>query len=260
MDNMRTTAIIIPCYNEEKRLKIKEFLRYLKKYSWLNFIFVDDASTDKTMDHIMILKDRFADRVHCINLEVNSGKANAVWQGFKKAFQIGFENIGYWDADLSTPLSTIEKMCKELLKPDIVMVFGSRVRLLNRHIERKTIRHYLGRLFATAASLVLGLPIYDTQCGAKIFKNNNELRRIFNKPFITSWIFDVEIFSRFILLNKYYSTKSLAEIAIELPLQEWYDVAGSKLNFLDFLIAAYELFKISIILHRPPNFPYDEEC
>ncbi|MBI9082568.1 MAG: hypothetical protein JEZ11_03150 [Desulfobacterales bacterium] len=122
---------------------------------------------------------------------------------------MGFENIGYWDADLSTPLSALEQMCQKLSPPEVVMVFGSRVRLLDRNIERKAIRHYLGRLFATFASIVIELPIYDTQCGAKIFKNNNNLQRVFSKPFSTSWVFDVEIFDRFALLQKHEGVDSL---------------------------------------------------
>lgn len=256
---MRTAAIIIPCFNEEKRFKADEFAYNVKKHAWLHFIFVNDGSTDGTMALIKALSDLCVGQIHYIDLGNNSGKAKAVWHGFQKAFDMGYENIGYWDADLATPLTAVEQMCEQLSKPEAVMVFGSRVRLLGRNIERKAIRHYLGRLFATAASLVIGLPIYDTQCGAKIFKNNVNLKRVFGKPFSTSWIFDVEIFARLTLLQKHEGATSLTRTAIEYPLQEWYDVPGSKLNLWDFFQAAYELTKIGFFLHCPRRFRRSQE-
>ena len=251
---MRTTAIIIPCFNEERRLKIEEFAYNVKRHVWLHCIFVNDGSTDGTMARIKALSALYAEQIHYIDLGNNFGKAKAVWHGFQKAFDMGYENIGYWDADLSTPLSAVEQMCEQLSMPEVVMVFGSRVRLLHRHIERKAVRHYLGRLFATVASLVIGLSIYDTQCGAKIFKNNINLQRVFSKPFSTSWVFDVEIFARFTLLQKHDGVTSLARTAIEYPLQEWHDVPGSKLNLWDFFKAAYELTTIGFFLHCPRGF------
>jgi len=248
---MRATAIIIPCFNEEKRLKVEEFAFHVKQHAWLHFIFVNDGSTDGTMERIKALSDVCAGQIHHIDLRSNVGKARAVWQGFQKAFEMGYENIGYWDADLSTPLSALEPMREQLSMPDVVMVFGSRVRLMHLHIERKAIRHYLGRLFATAASLVIGLPIYDTQCGAKIFKNNDHLHRVFHKPFSADWAFDVEIFARFTLLQKQDGTAPLPKIAIEHPLPEWRDVPGSKLNLWDFFKAACDLTKIGFLLHCP---------
>jgi glycosyltransferase involved in cell wall biosynthesis len=248
---MRATAIIIPCFNEERRLKVEEFACNVKRHVWLHFIFVNDGSTDGTMARIKALSSLYTRQIHYIDLGKNFGKAKAVWHGFQKAFDMGYENIGYWDADLSTPLSAVEQMREQLSRPEVVMVFGSRVRLLHLHIERKAVRHYLGRLFATVASLVIGLPVYDTQCGAKIFKNNINLQRVFSKPFSTSWAFDVEIFARFILLQKHDGITSLLETAVEHPLEEWRDVPGSKLNLWDFFKVAYELTKIGFFLYFP---------
>src|SRR5437762_2862299 len=85
---------------------------------------------------------------------------------------------------------------------DVSFVFVDRVKLLGRNIQRSLIRHYCGRVFATVASLALGVDVYDTQCGAKIFRATPEMRQIFATPFRSQWIFDVEILSRYLAANR----------------------------------------------------------
>jgi hypothetical protein len=181
----------------------------------------------------------------------NVGKAEAVRKGFVFAFERNFENIGYWDADLATPLEMIPKFCEILESTGKRMVIGSRVRLLGRNVQRRAIRHYLGRLFATCASIILGLPVYDTQCGAKLFKNTEELRMVFKKPFRVKWTFDVEIFARFILFESFMDSTPLAEFSVEYPLDVWIDIPGSKIKMGDFFVGAFELLKIFYFLRWP---------
>jgi hypothetical protein len=124
------------------------------------------------------------------------------------------------------------------------IVVGARVMLLGRAIRRRPMRHYVGRVFATAASLTLGLPIYDTQCGAKLFRVSSRLRRVLAQPFTATWAFDVELIARFGSLGGRYSADALRDLVYELPLNEWTDVSGSKVRPRDFVRAMVDLGRI----------------
>lgn len=250
MGVMQKTAIVIPCYNEENRLDIQAFLDFANGNENIHFVMVNDGSSDGTWDLLTTLADQH-NRFVPINLKTNSGKAEAVRIGFNKAFTLNYDNIGYWDADLATPLDEIINFINLIKSPEKNMVFGSRIRLLGRSIERKAARHYLGRLFATVASLILQITIYDTQCGAKLFRNTRDLQIVFSKPFTTTWIFDVEIIARIKLLNRYFNNQPLDQTAVEHPLNKWFDVPGSKLNTGDFFKAAAELFTVWKFISLP---------
>jgi hypothetical protein len=152
---------------------------------------------------------------------------------------------GYWDADLATPLEAIPRFQSVLKeRPELLLVMGSRVALLGRQIRRRWRRHLLGRLFATAASFVLGLPVYDTQCGAKLFRVTAETAELFRNPFNARWIFDVEILSRLVGLARLDGADDAVNVVYEYPLERWQEMGGSRLKFFDFVIAAKDLLGI----------------
>jgi dolichyl-phosphate beta-glucosyltransferase len=166
----------------------------------------------------------------------NTGKAEAVRQGGLRAFAAGSDCVGYWDADWATPLKAISALCDLLdTKPDLLIVFGARVRLLGRIIARRAVRHYLGRGFAMAASLALGMAIYDTQHGAKLFRASPAVQSLFHQRFVTRWLCDVEILARWIHVCRTTPLRPMEEIVYEIPLKEWHDVAGAKVRPSDFL-------------------------
>jgi len=237
-------VIVVPCYNEAGRLQPQRFFEFLAQDHLVNFLFVNDGSRDETLHVLELLREKYPDRICVLDKQLNGGKAEAVRSGMLTAINHHAAVAGYWDADLATPLEVIPQLAARLADdPKLEMVFGSRVRLLGHAIHRKTLRHYLGRCFATGVSIVLGLPIYDTQCGAKLFRVTPALRFILASPFQSRWIFDVEVIARFLAFH--HGDRSFAFQAIyESPLPRWEDVAGSKVRPTDFFVAFYELMKI----------------
>jgi hypothetical protein len=139
---------------------------------------------------------------------------------------------------------------------NIQIVIGSRVKLLGRQIERRPARHYLGRVFATAVSVTLGLAIYDSQCGAKIFRVSQPIKDLFTTPFVSRWIFDVEIIARLIKSTRADQVCRPEKAIYELPLLEWRDVRGSKVKGTDFVKAALELIRIYYCYVRTSELPF----
>ena len=252
--NRCTCTIVVPCYNEAHRFQSRSFLEFLALNHPVRFLFVNDGSTDGTLTllesmHREAAQHGYSDRIAILHKPQNAGKAEAIRDGMNAAL-LASENdvthaceyVGFWDADLATPLAAIPQLLNQLAaRPHLQMIFGSRVRLLGRTIRRNPARHYLGRAFATVASLTLSLPIYDTQCGAKIFKAMPDLAPVLAQPFLSRWIFDVEIVARYIQLR---GREFCFHSIYEFPLDAWEDVGGSKLRSFDFFYAAFDIFRI----------------
>jgi dolichyl-phosphate beta-glucosyltransferase len=127
--------------------------------------------------------------------------------------------------------------------PAIQWVFGARVNLLGRRIHRRPVRQYLGRVFATVVSTLLRLPVYDTQCGAKLFRATADLNEVLETPFGSRWVFDVEMIARLLHLHGRNVDRVRATI-YEFPLHAWEDIAGSKVRSGDFVKAIREVLAI----------------
>ncbi len=242
---MQKAIVVVPCYNEEKRLKEREFLPLLEREG-VELLFVDDGSSDGTKQLVQTIQRHGGARVHVLLLPHNGGKAEAVRQGMLRALELGADVVAYMDADASTPASEMLRLLEVMSERDVDVVMGARVQMLGNDVRRHRWRHYLGRVFATTASLMLHLPVYDTQCGAKVFRDTPSLRASVRDPFHSSWVFDVELLGRLITGD----VRLERERFVEIPLAEWYDVAGSKLGLLSMVRSGAELFAVGARLHR----------
>lgn len=236
-----TMVVVIPCYNEENRLGIEEYQQIIDQYKDIAILFVNDGSTDKTSH---VLKDMVEknDRVFCLDRQNNKGKAETVREGVLYAFSnLETQTVAFYDADLATPFSDLVKMRDCLLEDEKCMVVGCRFKRLGGAVYRRYIRFFLGRIFATCAANVLHLPVYDTQCGAKVF-HRDVVSTMFNESFVSKWLFDIELFARIVIEHGY---DMAIDKIVEYPLSAWTDVGGSKLKFKDVVKQPYNLFLIN---------------
>ena len=234
--------LVVPCYNEEKRLDTEAFRAFALDSPDISFLFVNDGSRDGTLRLLQSMRDSDPRRFDVLDLERNGGKAEAVRRGILAALDRKPDITGFWDADLATPLAQIPGFLQIFdTRPEIEVVFGARVRLLGRDISRHESRHYIGRVGATLISHTLGLAVYDTQCGAKMFRADDILRSVFGRPFLSRWIFDVEILARYIELQ---GRDAVTREVYEYPVTAWREVGGSKVKSTDFIRALRDLWKI----------------
>lgn len=236
-------CVVIPCFNEERRLRGDEMLEFLHEHAHVTICFVDDGSTDGTRATIDAIRNRAPNAMLVLDLPRNNGKAEAVRQGVLYAASLNrFTLIGYWDADMSTPLRELTGMLRVFDDdPKCALTMGARIMRLGSTIRRSPVRHYFGRVFATSASLLLNLPVYDSQCGAKVVRSEL-VEGLFREPFLTRWLFDVEILAR---LRNRIGRASLLDSVTEVPLKMWTDIGGSKLRATHVARVPIELLKIA---------------
>ena len=231
---MPSCCIIIPCFNEEKRLRPDAFYQHILQNSSHRLLFIDDHSTDKTANALLNIKQGNEEHIDILTNEKTLGKAETVRKGMLYALKYKCDYFSYLDADLSAPLSTISNLMEVLEnEKQYCIAFASRLKGKGKTIERSILRQYLGRIFTRYIDGILHLGFYDTQCGAKVFQSAI-VEKAFNTPFVTKWFFDIEI-----------ALKAGKEVIVEVPIKKWIDYGYSTLNLRDYLTAPLEILKIS---------------
>ncbi len=234
------TSIIIPCYNEAARLDVNSFIEFALQEKHVKLVFIDDGSKDTTIQVLTNILKAVPDRVDVLIMKKNQGKAEAVRHGLNFAAKRGDDLIAFLDADLATPLNAILdfiSVAKRL--PEIDVVFGSRCGGMGRRVYRKIYRKGISLICAFLGRLATGLPIRDTQCGAKLFRNNTAFRRSLSEPFKAGWLFDIELFLRI-------SDPSLSQKKrfFEFPVIQWTEIPGSKIKVRDIFKSGLKMLNL----------------
>jgi len=226
-------SIVIPAYNEEKRIKNTVFKigDYLAKQNYdYEIIVVNDGSIDKTADVVEEMKLRVANLV-IINNQKNHGKGFVVRQGLLNSRG---EYRLFLDADGSTSIEEIEKFLPHIKQGHDIVIASRAINGANIISAQHWSRKILGGIYRLVTKLFSGLwGFYDTQCGFKLFSAKS-VKDVFSRCKINGWSFDVE--ALLIAVKLGYSIK-------EVPIN-WSDSPGTKVNIKGMIKAVFDLLKI----------------
>ncbi len=236
-------GVVIPCYNEAERLSGTEFQDFARKNLGYRLCFVNDGSTDDTLKVLKELQKGNEAHISILDCAKNGGKAEAVRQGILYlTHDAQLDYIGYLDADLSTDFLDFDDLVKTLEHSDFKIVSGSRIARMGANITKESARKIISKTINLIIQKILGMPFKDTQCGAKIMRRE-VAENMFNKKFITRWLFDVEIFMR---MRRFYGKQKVQHLICEQPLKRWIHADGSKLSMKDSVKIVGQLAQIAL--------------
>jgi glycosyltransferase involved in cell wall biosynthesis len=211
----RSISIIIPAYNEEKRLRgtLDTVNRYLGATAWefAEIVVVNDGSRDRTAEAGRAAGARVVEN------QGNRGKGYSVRHGVMEA-------KGEWllvsDADLSAPIEELEKLWRAADGAAAEGAIGSRA--IDRSligVHQRAFRENMGRVFNLLMRIATGLPFHDTQCGFKLFEAK-AAREIFRRQLLDGFGFDVEVL---------FIAARLGYRVLEIPVR-WNNVEGTRVS------------------------------
>lgn len=236
-------GVVIPCYNEELRIKKAEFFKYIDQNPGYHLCFVNDGSTDNTLEVLQQLVVERPDNISVYDCKVNGGKAEAVRLGMLHlANNSEYNFVGFLDADLSTDLADFDGLVQTLARSDFKMVNGSRIARMGADIHKDGARQIISKTINLIIRKILGMPFQDTQCGAKVM-TPQIAKLVFKQKFLTRWLFDVEIFIR---LKKQFGLEKSISMLCEQPLKRWVHEDGSKLSMKDSIKILGQLMQIAV--------------
>lgn len=235
-------GVVIPCYNEADRIDPEPFLGFVDQNLGYHLCFVNDGSTDNTLEVLHLLREGREEQISVFNCEVNGGKAEAVRQGMHFMSQDRqIDYVGFLDADLSTDFKDFDALVNTLKESEYGIVSGSRIHRMGADITKQSARAIISKTINWIIRKLLGMPFKDTQCGAKVIRREM-VSELFRDPFVTRWLFDVELFMR---IRNRYGLERAKTMVCEVPLKRWIHADGSKLSMKDSLKIGTQLIKIA---------------
>lgn len=226
-------SVVIPAYNEEKRLPdtIRRVEQYLSEqnYTW-ELLVVDDGSKDRTVEVAQAAFGSPNSRVQ--KNPRNMGKGATVRNGMLAAR--GDYRL-FSDADLSTPIEEVEKLLKAVLEGGYQVSIGSRALKESKLEKRQPLyREMMGRTFNLIVQTIALGGIKDTQCGFKLF-TREAAEKVFPEQELPGFSFDVEI----LVLARSHGYR-IAEIPVR-----WIDSPASRVSPIKDSIRMFsDVFKI----------------
>ena len=211
-------SVVVPAYNEEQRIiaSLESIYHYFEQQSYTyELIVVDDGSVDRTVQMVSKLLKQFG-RGHLLQNTRNRGKGYSVRQGVLASCG---EYVLFSDADLSTPISEVEKLLAVLKGGDDIAI-GSRAGKNSQvQVHQPWYREYMGKTFNVIIRMLILSDFHDTQCGFKCF-HGEVARRLFAQQTIDHYSFDVEIL--FLARLHHYRVQ-------EIPVL-WFDEPNTRVN------------------------------
>jgi dolichyl-phosphate beta-glucosyltransferase len=250
---MKDLSIVIPAYNEEKRLSstLESVYAYLtSRQIDFELIVVDDGSRDGTVEIVQEFA-KHHDSVRLLSYSPNQGKGYAVRQGVLKS---SGARVLFNDADGSSPIQEIEKL-EASLNSGFDIAIASRAKPdSSRKVNALAYRKFIGNFFNFIVQTLLLKGIQDSQCGFKLF-TRKAADAVFGVARENGFAFDVELLH----------VARLHGLRIEEVPINWTNVDGSKVNLvLDSSKMFVDVLKIklrSIIgLYKAVTFkPYEKK-
>lgn len=229
-------SLVVPCFRESQRLPLylADLCREMQALGGVKILVVDDGSGETesalTSDLVESLRPEYPCLQALLQLPENLGKGAAIYAGWGNSCESDW--LAFVDADGACSAAEVARLIKRIDGDSAL--FASRVKMLGRQVDRLLKRHLLGRIYATLVSVLLRVPVYDSQCGLKIVPRP-AFEKIANRLLVTGFAFDVELMVA--LLD---TGCQILEVPID-----WHEVAGGKVNLMrDSWRMAWDIWKI----------------